>query len=351
MILDRYDLATYLQPYWQGNHVYQEAVLVLAQPDGTVADIDLLYPAEEIFSVRSSDLQREFVPGKDYALVQGKLRILPGSEIPVMDDKTYYPQEENELSKQRNGAPGYIFFSEGPLMHREQIAVSYRHNGEFAGPVPACKRHLLPRFLEKLENGGSLDLCVFGDSICVGGNSSGYVQAAPFAPRWSQMVVDQLQTQYPDLLVNFTNPSLGGKTSQWGAETARERVGFGPELCIIGFGMNDGTMRVCPEEYGRNIRTIMDAAREGNPQCEFVLLATSLPNKEVGSFWGYHPDYLPVLEAMEGPGVAVADMTTFHGYLLTKKRFFDLSGNNVNHPNDCLARAYAQVMWQTLVGF
>ena len=49
--------------------------------------------------------------------------------------------------------------------------------------------------------------------------------------------------------------------------------------------------------------------------------------------------------------MAVADVTTFHKYLLRRKRFCDMSANNVNHPNDFMARAYAHVMWQTVIGY
>ena len=171
------------------------------------------------------------------------------------------------------------------------------------------------------------------------------------APTWFEMVSQMLEQHYPKTRFSFRNPSLGGQTSQWGAEQAADCVGYGPDLCIVGFGMNDGTKRIAPEDYLQNIETIMAVARQGNPDCEFVLIAPTIPNKEVGRFLGYQTDYLPMLQSLEGPGVAVADMTTFHQYLLTRKRFFDMSGNNVNHPNDFLARAYAQVIWQTVNGY
>ncbi len=43
-------------------------------------------------------------------------------------------------------------------------------------------------------------------------------------------------------------------------------------------------------------------------------------------------------------------MTTTHADLLKRKRFQDFTGNNVNHPNDFLVRAYAQVMLKTTLG-
>ena len=60
------------------------------------------------------------------------------------------------------------------------------------------------------------------------------------------------------------------------------------------------------------------------------------------------PKPAPVLQAMEGPGIAVADMTTFHRGLLSRKRFWDMSGNNVNHPNDWLIRVQGQIIAQAL---
>jgi len=352
MILDRYDLNTYLLPYWEGNTVYHESVMLLEEADGSLPDVPLLYRASRILSVRSSDLQREYREGTDYILTDGALHIPADSALPRVPHSFYFPPEKTECSKPLNEAygPGHIFFSEGRRMHDLQIAVTYVHEEPFAGPIPARKAALLPKTTEKLRRGGEMKLCVYGDSICVGANSSAFVNAPPYAPSWPQLLADRLRQQYPGSTVLLQNPSVGGKRSGWGAEEAASRVGYGPDLCIIGFGMNDGSGRIPPEEYQQNIRAIMAAARAGNPDCEFVLLATTLPNPLAGRFLGHQAAYLPMLEALQTEGTAVADMTGFHQYLLSRKRFFDMSGNNVNHPNDFLARAYAQVLWQTAFG-
>ena len=73
--LDRYDLDTYTLPYWEGTFVYQESVMAREEKDGSIPDLPLLYQAKKIISVRSSDLQTEYAEGKDYELVDGKLRI------------------------------------------------------------------------------------------------------------------------------------------------------------------------------------------------------------------------------------------------------------------------------------
>lgn len=351
--LDKYDLECYSQPYWSGNIVYQESVMVLENEDGTIPDIGLLYHADQIFSVRTSDLQKEFEEGKDYTLVDGKLHIPEGSTITKVTHDFYYPTTESDKTMPLNPQFGFgnIFFSEGSVMHAMQIAVTYAHSDSFDGPIPAYKGDKLPKTTAKLEKGETLKLAVLGDSISTGRNSSAQVAALPMAQTWFDMLVANLKNTYDLEGLSLYNASVSGKKSDWGVEEADYSVkNFAPDLCIIGFGMNDGTKNYTTEYYKGNIQAIMDTVRQGNPDCEFVLIATILANPEVSNFAGCQKDYLPVLLDMETEGVAVADMTSFHEYLLTKKRYFDMSGNNVNHPNDFLARAYAQVIFQTVAG-
>lgn len=351
--LDKYDLDAYTLPYWEGKLVYQESVMVRKDADGSIPDIPLLYTAKKIVSVRSSDLKTVYKAGKDYRLVAGKLHIPAGSAIPSVKHSFYYPAQKTDDSMKlnKNYGEGYIFFKEGDAMHTMQLAVTYTHADSFDGPIPAYKGDKLPKTQAKLKNGETLRLCIYGDSISNGGNSTQRVSAAPFASTWYQMLADKLEKNFPNTAVAMENHSVGGKTSQWGMENRHNAVRYGPELCVIGFGMNDGTAKIPAETYIANIKAIMEAARQANPHCEFVLLATMLPNPETANFLGCQEDYLPALLGLEEDGVAVADMTTFHKTLLRHKRYFDMSGNNVNHPNDFLARAYAQVLWQTIVGY
>ena len=48
-------------------------------------------------------------------------------------------------------------------------------------------------------------------------------------------------------------------------------------------------------------------------------------------------------------GIALADVRSIHKRLLEKKRFIDMTGNNVNHPNDFLIRVYAQYLLKNLI--
>lgn len=353
LILDKFDQSIYMLPYWDGDTVYHESVMLLEEMDGSLPDVALLYQAKEIICVRSSDLKTVYEEGKDYQLVDGKLHIPEGSAIPTVKHSFYYPGEASDTAMKvnKNYGDGYIFFSEGDVMHSMQIAVTYTHDDAFPGEIPAYKGDQLPKTHAKLENGENLNICVYGDSISFGKNSTQVVSALPLASPWYQMFVDQLKTQYPDSVISLQNPSVPGKLSDWGAEEAQINIGYGPDLCIIGFGMNDGSAKMPAEDFQANILSIMDTALAANPNCEFVLISTMMPNPEVGNFLGNQEEYLPVLLELEQEGVVVMDMTTYHKTLLESKRYFDISGNNVNHPNDFLARAYAHVLWQTVIGY
>jgi len=59
--------------------------------------------------------------------------------------------------------------------------------------------------------------------------------------------------------------------------------------------------------------------------------------------------YRDAFRNMETQNVAVADVTRPFVELLKRKEFSDLSGNNINHPNDFTHRLYAQVICQLLL--
>jgi lysophospholipase L1-like esterase len=121
-----------------------------------------------------------------------------------------------------------------------------------------------------------------------------------------------------------------------------------PDLVIIGFGMNDGTGKVPPEIFIGQIKGIIQTVREANPHCEFIVIATMLANPEA-IHSQIQTEYLKPVTELADKGVAIADMTSIHGELLRHKAYQDMTGNNINHPNDYLARWYAQVISALLI--
>lgn len=349
--LNLYNLDIYTQPYWKGQIVYHESVMVLEDATGVVADIPLLYHADEIISVRKFHLGSEYKEGRDYTLVDGKLHIPEGSAITRTTHSFYYPSNPSSttMALNPNYGDGFIYFSEGTKFHTLQIAVTYRHSDSYDGPIPAYKGSKLPKTVAALEAGEDLNIVVYGDSICTGANSTSVVNIAPNAKPWFDMFADSLREKY-DSRITLVNTSVGGMTSQWGAANAQERAASKrPDLCIIGFGTNDGTQQMSPDDFRKNLQTIMDTVLAKNPDCEFIILGSIVPNKEAHIFYGNQKELMEVCASFEKTGVAFADIFSIHEHFLTIKRYWDMTGNNVNHPNDFLARAYAQLMCATVI--
>jgi lysophospholipase L1-like esterase len=226
----------------------------------------------------------------------------------------------------------------------------------------------LPKLKKRLQSALPVKLLFYGDSITCGYNSSGKVNVEPHLPDWTLLVTESLKKDWPAVPFGYLNTAVGGKSSGWAVENAVERAAnHTPDLAVLAFGMNDGSGNTAPEQFKDNIVSVMSAVLNKNPSCEFLLLATSLANPEVlrfnerqreqgedpcamdhRSFEGNQRDFLPALLSLEREGVVVADMTTLHGHILKAKRFHDMSGNNVNHPNDFFARIHAQLIMATL---
>ncbi len=325
-----------------------ESVLPLEDESGACPPIPLLYAADKICEVRSSHLDKLYCEGRDYLLADGKLVILPDGEIKTMKYGEYYFDESIPGKSFCASKGGYIWFSEGFAMHDKQLAVTYRGRVEWEAPVPQSKICRFPRTVGKLLKNEKISLLVFGDSISTGANSSGFVGTAPFADDWCNMASKGLELFYKNDNITLTNKAVGGTTSAWGKENALAAADCTPDLAIIGFGMNDGSGKVPTGDYIQNIRRIICKIAKKSPECEFLLLSTMLPNEQVKGFFGTQEDYLQELIKLEKEGTAVADVTSLHRYLLSKKRYFDMTGNNVNHPNDFLARVYAQCVLATL---
>lgn len=339
-----------LTPIWTGHIAYEETAMAVENADGSLNSIQMLYPISEILEVKSTYLDVSYEAGKDYDVDEnGNLVIPVGSTVPITPYKEIHLEEEIPGESFQKDDGGYLRFSETGYFHKRQIQVTYRHESEWYGAIPERQGQKLPKTHEKMKHKEHVHVVVYGDSITNGGNASGGgINLPPYLPRFANIIVDEWKKVYGYEGIQLTNTSVGGKNSFWGVEEAEERVAaHKPDLLIIGFGMNG---RATTGEFKENIKQIMDVARLSNPECEFVLIATMLPNKILPYFVRKQALYLqPLLEiAAEQKGVAVADMTTMHKDLLKRKSFIDMTGNNVNHTNDYLTRVYAQVILEAV---
>ena len=83
-------------------------------------------------------------------------------------------------------------------------------------------------------------------------------------------------------------------------------------------------------------------SRRKNPAAEFILVASWPPNENWRKL-APMDGYLAGLKTLESSKIAVADVWSVASYILKTKRYCDVTGNHVNHPNDFMIRVYAQV--------
>ena len=206
-----------------------------------------------------------------------------------------------------------------------------------------------------LRGGEKLNLVFYGDSITAGSDASHKYNIPPNQEGYAKLVYDALIDIYGEQ-ITYTNTAVGGKETIWAVENVEERVNtYDPDLVILAFGMNDGPKS--PEEFEEKIRTIIQKVRAKKPECEFVLVATSIPNRLLtdprAHFWGNQWRFKEALYRIENdpkvPNVVVADITGMHKYLIEQNRFEAMSSNMINHPNDFLPRCYAQYLIGMLI--
>ncbi len=338
----------YLSPIWEGDTVYDESVMPLANADGTIDPIMLAYDIDEIVSVKSANLAVTYESGKDYTVENGKLVIPSGSKIPISAYGDYYfnTLTDNAFACTKGG---YIYFSEGSYFHERQIVVTYKHSDTWSGSVPEKQGASLTNIIGKLSNKEPVNIVFYGDSITVGANASSFIGAPPYLETYAELVTKTLKEKYEYDDISYINTALGGQLTEWGVANAQTLAADkSPDLMVLAFGMND--IQTEPATYQSQIEQIINTVRASNPDCDIILVGTMLPNEEAAGAYGNQIQFITNLNAVaeKYDNVAVADMTTMHKKLLERKSYRDMTGNNVNHPNDFLGRVYAQVVLETL---
>ena len=339
-----YSLEAYTAPIWAGERVGNETVLFVGDEGAP-----LLYADAEVESVRSYDLKTEY-DENDYRLVNGVLYRTENSRIPALSAADMYPMEyvEGKTWKKKEG--GYIAYSEGEHFSSMQVVVTYTHKSKWSGFIPPDRSAKAASFRKRLEEGKSVQIAFFGDSITAGYNASGVIDYPPFAPPYADLVGGYIKARYPDNRVSWINEGVGGTNSLWGLTNVMEKAAEYPiDLAVIAFGMNDAYDAETHAGYARSMAEFVLSA---NPDASVVLVATMLPNPEAEGVAVRQETYeAALLEMAEAyPNICVAPVTSVHASMLEIKSYADMTGNNLNHPNDFMMRVYAQTILQTVLG-
>lgn len=376
-IYDRFDLDTWLRPIWKGSVVYNETVMFLGEDDRA----PLLYTPDRIISVRSYELDIEYTEGVDYKLEDGKLVLTEGTRIPVCPLSVYYP-EKGQFNILRDGEIVPALYGEGTTMTRWHLAVTYEHSGKWGGIDVASYADRFASFIAKLEAGENVTVFFYGDSITFGANASN--TAAPYTPLWAMQfcmyaakkygyTVKYITGEREDTVygtrgtITYINTAVGG----WTTEAAIQNFGthvkpyieeHGCDLLVLALGMNNVTSEA--SHFCALLERLAKMFLAITPKADVVLVSTMIPNpnlaKKTPNEWcangtqaAFEAEMLPLAEKFNAAGTncAVCPMTSVSRYIHSIKRYRDSSGNNVNHPNDFIVRAYAHAICQTVFGY
>jgi len=342
-----------LSPFWKSEVMYNESVLMIKDGDSLPSGT-LLFPAKKIISVRDSSLRKEYVQGEDYTYSDGVITLIDGAKVPYLTTRQLLgegvPTNVVCMSSSKTET-NRVLFTETPYIVEKQLAVTYVHD-QSSNDIEFSEysEELLPISIAQLKAKEKMKILVYGDSIATGCNSSKVLGVEPFTPTWPELVKIGLEEHY-GATIALTNSAVGGTISDWGARNVSSLAApHKPDLAIIAFGMNDGTGKVPAEDYKLNIKSIMDSIKEENPATEFVLISPIMANPD-SDYAGTQDQYISVLKELENTGVAVVNMTEVHKEFLKTKHYTSMTGNNINHLNDFIARVYAMNILSLLVEY
>lgn len=365
LVCTKYDYQKYTSPVWKGNVVYNEAVYPIKSKDGGTV-YKLMYTPDQITSVYSADFSSKYYEGIDYVINGDEITFLTSGSISFKEYNYIHPQSNpNNYSWDRYynrtaaGDGKWEYWGQSAEFFNGYINVSYTHSDTWDDYVPPKRSADLPITANKIANGGSMKVVFFGDSICGGANSSSYRDVYPYAEFWNEMIVSKLRKDYGCRLNATYSAEGGGAAPGLVSKTDEWVTAYAPDLVFIEFGVNDamnwsqdssGSASGLKAEYKSAIIDIIEEVRDTYPKCEFVLVAPfySNPYCHYMSYFEACRDALNEIADVKS-GVTVADVTAMHESLLEYKDYLDFSGDNMCHPNDFMARLYAQVCLETIV--
>ncbi len=337
---------------WQGRIVEGESALFVQDEPGAPPRAQLFFPPSRIVSLRSATGRSAYSEGVDYVLEPGTrtLRLPPGSRIPWKTRAELRPPPGASPTAVR-GAPGEndLFTAEGHVLHDLQVAVTYEHDEAWPGPRPRYAGSALPRTVARLRGKEGLRVSILGDSIPYGLDASGFTEAPPYQSPFGELFVQGLRAAF-GAEIAFANASVPGLDTATALELAPGVGATGPDLVVVALGLNDLTARRPAAELQRNVRGIVAAVRAARPEAELILIAPLLANPAwIEGDVKLQRAYRDALVHLRGRGIAVVDLTALWETLLTRKAYVDLSGNQLNHPNDFGHRLYAEALLALLV--
>ena len=332
-------------PAFEKGVMKNEPVLFIQREGEAVAKARLLFTPLAKPVITHPDQLMHYYEGKDYLWKPGsnEIELTVSSLIPFKTLAQMFPPEGSPNGRKGmphlKGKGGMHLCANNHFFHDLQVQVTYRHDGAF--PLPDAPANRLPRSLGKLQAKQPIKLVALGDSITQGYSASGFKQswAPPYQPAYPGLVARNLEEHFGSR-VDLVNLGVATKKADWGLTRVDAVTSEKPDLVILAFGMNH--VEDVPAFEGI-MKEMCGRIQAACPEADIILVAPMLPNPGLRS-WDCFMERLKAFRRLEGPNIALADVTTPWAELLKHKEYWEVSGNNVNHPNDFGHRLYAQVI-------
>jgi acyl-CoA thioesterase I len=339
-----------LEPMWASPVVYLESMLFVKEGNAAPKARLALTP-KHIKRVALANGSQVFTPD-DYTVdaTTQTIKLTATSRIPHLNAVEMFPAKGSPRSiRGKAGHPTqHVLYQEGRWFHDQQVEVTYETDEAWEGYRPIVAKDALPRTLRKLKEGKPLTVALSGDSITVGDNASAVAEAPPSMPAYPRLVAEQLHVTFGSK-ITLVNRAVGGWRLEHGLKDLPKLLEAKPDLVIIAYGMNNVRLRD-PAGFQRIAAQMIEKIRKADNETEIILVSSMYGNRDWDS---KPPEQFPLhrdaLASLVSPGTALCDVTSIWGKLLERKRFVDLTGNGVNHPNDFGHRLYAQAILGLMV--
>ncbi len=331
------NIPQYLQPFWKSDTIYNELVLL----NGVNTTAKLMFKPAKIISVTNYDFSKSYVQNTDYSIAGNVIKQLNtkiSSTVSIVAGK--------KGNGQLNG-----------LMNTKATSwtcVTYipdRSNWNGSNLI-GYKGDKLPKTMAKLKASLPVKIQAYGMSITAGLNVSGFAgddknftPTAPYMRSYVELLENSLEAKFGSD-VTIINGSCGGKMVAWIDQYCESMVVPNlPDLVLLDMGMNDIWGTTTNSAFKTSMQSCINKIKNANPNTEFILIGNMLPDVNSqgapsnGDVLMY--GFLSQLKSLESNGIAVFDMTTLSDTIYKRKGATHCLSNSL-HPNDYLARWYAQ---------
>lgn len=328
-------------PAWESRHIENE-IIVFTEKDGLIsAGLAFDNPRNAVIKDREGNVLKKNV---DY--------IVKGNSVILLNDSLFFYKSEWLLNK---NVPEYVKNENEQYNIKDTLLISpeFLRKTQFTAEYD-CDRSDFPQIIykgnlektaRKISRKQPLTVVLFGDSISNAANSSWDMGFENYA-HWMDRVKENVK-KYCGAEIIVKNISRSGYGTEWALSAYKEKFNdIKADLVIIAFGMNDGNLGA--ERFAKNVAELQQGIESIEKNAEFIVVSSPLANKNCCEIFGQKEQF-SALYAVFCDITTLIDMGSVSEFLLKRKNYVEISGNNLNHPNDFFYEFYTSAISKVLI--